>query len=315
LVVHVLVVGAGAIGGVLGARLSDAGVTVTLVGRPGPVRAIREHGLVVEGVGATVVRPQAEESVGAGSDADVYLVAVKTFDLDAALSALAAARPPRPTLLVQNGLGVEAVALEALGAGGWREPARYLVRAVQSVPATALGPGRVRATGVGEIVLPDPARAGPAAAAVRTVTELLRATTVPVRVTGDFEREVWRKLLVNAAINPVTAIHGVVNGAVLDEPLRTEALVLLEEARLVAGRAGVAFAREEAIAEFERVARATATNRSSMLQDVERGRPTEIDAISGELVRRGRAVGVALPATDAAREAVVALAGRRPQPL
>lgn len=310
---RVLLVGAGAVGSVLAARLESAGATVTLIAREEHTRAIEEHGLVIEGVGAGTFRPAARALLAAGPPEDAYVLAVKTFDLEAAARELAAHRSPRPTLLVQNGLDVEATAARGLAAGGWTDPAHELVRAVQSVPATWIGPGRVRATGTGEIVLPDPAVPGPASDAARTWLELLRSTSLPVRTTLDLAREVWRKVLVNAAINPVTAIHGVANGALLEPPLREEARGLLEEARRVAEREGAGFSREEAVGELDRVARATASNRSSMLQDVERGRPTEIDAISGAILARGRSAGVSLPATEAAIRAVRACVGRAAQ--
>ena len=310
---RVLLVGAGAVGSVLAARLESAGAAVTLLARHEQASAVERHGLLIEGVGAGVFRPSARAALGSEPPEDAYVLAVKSFDLEAAARELAVHRTPRPTLLVQNGLDVEVLAARGLSAGGWSEPARELVRAVQSIPATSIGPGHVRATGSGEIVLPDPSVAGPASSAAATWLGILRSAPVPVRTTWDLPREVWRKVLVNAAINPVTAIHGLTNGALLDPPLREEARLLLEEARGVAEAEGVRISREEAVAELDRVVRATATNRSSMLQDVERGRPTEIDAISGAVWARGRAAGLSLPATEAAIRAVRARVGGAPQ--
>lgn len=312
---RVVVLGAGAVGSLLGARLAAAGSEVVLVGRPDHVRAIVEKGLVVEGEGSGTFRLEATDRLASVPVPDACLLATKTFDLERAAGALGRAYPPLPTLLIQNGLGVHEIAVAALGAAGWPEPALQVVRAVQSVPVTLLGPGRIRATGRGEIVLSEAAPAAPARAAIALFLRLLGGSGIPLRTTDDLDREVWRKLLVNAAINPVTALHGVTNGALLDPPLRDEALRLLEEARRVAELSGVRFARGEAVAEFERVARATATNRSSMLQDVDRGRPTEVDAILGEIVRRGAAHGLRLPATEGALVAVNELVSRGAQPL
>ncbi len=301
---QVVVVGAGAVGSVVAARLCAAGHSVLLIGRGASVRAIDEHGLIVEGTGGGTYRPQARTELLPRQPLDAAILATKTFDLAAAAEALGRAHSPLPTLLVQNGLGVEEIALGALGDAGWSRPEEWVVRAVQSIPATLLGPGVVRATGIGEVILPDPGAPPPAREAVETFLVLLRSTGVPLRTSGGLAREVWRKALVNAAINPVTAVHGVVNGRLLESPLREEALCLLEEARRVAEVSGHVFPPEEALADFERVVRASATNRSSMLQDVERGRPTEIDAISGELLARGERRGLELPATRAAIAAV-----------
>jgi 2-dehydropantoate 2-reductase len=276
--VRVAVIGAGAIGSLLGARLADAGHEILLVGRKDHMQAIRVHGLHISGVPETTVRLQAEERVPDEYVADRVLWTVKTVDLVTSAGQVARASPaPVPTLLPQNGLGVETVAATALLEAGWLDPPASLVRAVNTIPATLLAPGEVRAAGSGELVLPSPTSENGGAA--RRLVELFTSAGIPVRTTSDLPREVWRKAVVNAAINPVTALHRVPNGRLLEEPYRGQALRLLGEARYAAGLAGFDFPQLEIEANFDRVLRATSENRSSMLQDVERGRPTEIDAI------------------------------------
>jgi 2-dehydropantoate 2-reductase len=290
--VRVVVLGAGAVGSVVGGRLVAAGESVLLVGRPPHVDAIRAHGLVVEGDGAGTFRPDAATDLGPQSSADAVIVTVKTFDLDTALRRLARAMGPTPTLLTENGLGVLEAAGRAVGAEGWRPPEAVLVRAVHSVPATFVRPGVVRAAGTGEFVLPEGGGAAPA-----RFRDLLVRAGFPVRTVASIAREEWRKALVNAAINPVTAVRGVPNGGLAEGAPHDEARALLEEALPVAAAEGFRFAAGEIEGEVDRVVAATAANRSSMLQDVERGRPTEIDAISGEILRRGLRHGLALPRT------------------
>lgn len=302
---RVVVLGAGAVGGLFGARLAAAGEEVVLVARPATVEAVRAHGLRVEGLGAGTFRLRAATEVPP-APAEVVLVTVKSFDLRSAAGALARALEPTPTVLLGNGLGIEEEARAGLLAGGWARPETEVVRAVHTVPATLVAPGVVRASGTGEIVLPEPQAAGPTSPALEVASRVLARTGYPVRGSGSFEREVWRKAVVNAAINPVTAAHGVPNGTLLSGPLREEAERLLDEAVRVARASGIDLAPGEARADLERVVEATAVNRSSMLQDVERGRPTEIAAISGELLRRGRALGLDLPATARAIAAVEA---------
>jgi len=315
--VKILVVGAGAVGSLLGAALQEGGNAVLLVGRADHVAAVKAQGLRISGSRPRVVHLEAAPEVPPGSEVEVVIVTTKTFDLARAATELARAVSPRPTLLLQNGLGILPVARAALTSGGWNDPAAYLVRGVNSIPATWVGPGEVRETGLGEILLPVPSEAGPAAGAARLFRMLFEGARVPVEAVPEFEREVWRKALVNAAINPVTAVRGVTNGELLEEPGRTEALQLLGEALAVARAAGFGFTSEEVTRDFERVARATASNRSSMLQDLDRGRPTEIDAISGEILREGRRLGLDLPATRAVVAEITARASRapiRPQP-
>jgi 2-dehydropantoate 2-reductase len=316
--VKVVIVGAGAVGSLFGARLFAAGQSVELVGRADHVAAIRERGLRVLNRKEEVFRVPAGTQLPVGESPEAVLLTVKTFDLPSASTALARAYPrPMPTLLTQNGLGVEALARGALASGGWAAPAEWTVRAVHSVPVTWVAPGVVREAGAGEILLPDPETAGPLGPRVQRFRDLLHGAGFSVRTVRDFEREVWRKALVNAAINPVTAARGVPNGRLLKGVARTEALRLLREALSAARAAGFDLSEEEAIRDFERVARATAENRSSMLQDLDRGRPTEIEAISGEILRTAGAHGFDLPATRAIIEEIrrrASAAAARPQP-
>ena len=293
---RVVVFGAGAIGSLLGAYLDRAGHSVLLVARPEHVAVIRESGLHLVGQFEGTFRVEAATEIPPGPTPDAVLLTVKTFDLATAAATVArGVRPGTPLLLPQNGLGIEERAARALRAGGWSEPESAMVRAVNSLPATWVRPGEIRVAGEGEILLPE-AR-GPAARSIELMDHLLRGAGIRVRSVSDLRREVWRKAVLNAAVNPVTAVHDVVNGRLIDPPYQEEALHLLEEAARSARAAGVDLGDEEARADLDRVVRATAENRSSMLQDIDRGRPTEIDAISGEILRSGEAHGLDLPFT------------------
>ncbi len=308
----VLVIGVGATGGLFAARFASSGHAVTVIGRPAAVRSIRADGLVVEDRTRMSVRVVAATTIPREGPFDLALLTVKTFDVGRASADLARSRPdPLPTLLPQNGLGIETVARASAVDAGWKDPGPWLVRAVHSIPATLLAPGRVRVGGEGELLLPG---AGPARVAADRFEELFRSAGFRVRRVPEFEREVWRKALVNAAINPLSAVRGVPNGRLLEEPWRSEALALLGEAVAAAAAAGHRFSEEEARSDFERVATATATNRSSMLQDLERGRPTEIEAISGALLEVGREHGLDLPATRAVRDELLRRTAGRARP-
>jgi 2-dehydropantoate 2-reductase len=298
--VKILVVAAGAVGSVFGARLAQGGHEVELVARPDHVAAIRERGLRVDGVGAGTFRLRAVTDVRDASEPERVVIAAKTFDL-ATVAAALGTRFPRlpPTLLPQNGLHVEATVERSLRSAGVDRPAVSLVRAVTLLGATLVGPGVVRQVGDGELILQDPERAGASAAWVRSFRDVFAGTSIHVRTVPDLERELWRKALVNAAINPVTALEGVVNGRLGEPPYREQAQTLLREAQRAAALAGYPFSDAEADADLERVIRDTAENRSSMLQDWERGRPTEVDAISGEILKVAGRARVDLPATRA----------------
>jgi 2-dehydropantoate 2-reductase len=115
----------------------------------------------------------------------------------------------------------------------------------------------------------------------------------------DIHRWVWRKLAVNAAINPLTALAGVENSAIANDPaLRQAAAVLASEVVTVAQAHKVAIDKNEILAAVDEVARATGTNRSSMLVDLEQGERTEIDAINGAVISEATRVGVRVPANQ-----------------
>ncbi len=304
----VAVVGAGAVGCLFGVYLARAGHAVELIGRPAFVAAARAHGLRIEGRAHGSYAVLARTALAPDDAPEVVLLTVKTYDVAPAATDLARAlRVPVPLLLLQNGLGVERTAESALRSGGWADPPRWTVRAIHSIPATLLAPGVVRAAGSGELLLPDAESAGAVAPHALRFRNLFAGAGFEVRDVPDLEREVWRKALVNAAINPVTALLGVTNGELAHEPGRSRALRLLEEARAAAASAGYEFSPGEVVADFDRVVRATAANRSSMLQDIDRGRPSEIDAISGEILRVAERRGLDLPET----RTVVAEVARR----
>jgi 2-dehydropantoate 2-reductase len=298
--VKILVVGAGAVGSLFGARFAGAGFSVQLLGRPEHMAAIRAHGLRVEGTAPGQFHPDALDDLSSADTPDAVVLAVKTFDLAAAASALGVRfLHLHPTLLPQNGLDIELLVDGPLRAALGVDPSPWLVRAVNTVPATLVTAGIVRQAGEGELVLRDPDLPGPSSASARLFREIFTRAGIRVRVVPDLGRELWRKALVNAAINPVTALHRVPNGRLLLSPYRDEAHALLREAQQAAALAGFTFSVTEADGDLDRVVRATAENRSSMLQDRDRRRSTEIESISGVILRTAAAYGVDLPATRA----------------
>ena len=292
-----IVFGAGAIGSLFAALLTRAGDSVLVVGPPAHVRAIREGGLRVEGSLEGTWPMEAEEGLTAPVPADAVLLTVKSFDLVRAAEGLAPwLERPMPILLPQNGLGITARAKEGFAAGVDR-PSHWFVRAVNTLPATLVAPGQVRYAGSGEVRLPSPTGSAGLGPAIRLFHDLLARAKIPVRYVSNFDQTLWTKAVVNGVINPITAAHGVMNGALATSPYRELAEALLAEGLAAAGAAGHPLDASATREELWRTVGATATNRSSMLQDVERGRPTEIDVISGALLAAGRAHGFPMPAT------------------
>jgi 2-dehydropantoate 2-reductase len=209
---------------------------------------------------------------------------------------------------LQNGLGNREAFDAAAGAG------RVAV-GVATLGATLLAPGRVRAF-PGEIVLglegcPEVDHR------LQDLARLLSRAGLPTRTAADVRALVWGKLAVNCAINPLAALTGLTNGALLEHP-RLRALLgrAAREVAEVAGALGIPF-EDDAGARAEAVAAATAGNRASMLQDLERGAPTEIDALCGAVVGQAARHGVRAPVNEwlwrsvRARESALAARPRR----
>ena len=304
---RLLVVGPGALGTLFATRLAAGGHRVFVRGRPGSAGGRRPRPPSFRIEGTDPVEAAVTWTQELPEPLDGVIVAVKSYDLTAACSALGPAEPV-PLLLLQNGFGIDAAARSTLLAQGAQRTAETLVRAIVSLPATWIGPGVVRQAGAGEVLLPSPPP-GPGSASVEAWDRWLTDSGITVRRVAAFDREVWRKLLVNAAINPVTADHGVENGRLAEPPWREQALGLLGEARRVAASQGHEFSAEETERDLFQVVRATAANRSSMLQDLDHGRPTEVEAISGAILRLGESAGLELPKT---RRIVERLRRRQP---
>ena len=294
-------IGPGAVGCLLAARLHAAGVAVALLDKD------RDRAALLCRDGLTLVEADARRPVRVPVTADPAALAppaflcfcVKAFDTAGAVARSRSLVGPRTCLVsVQNGLGnVETLA-------GAAPRSRVLC------VSTALGafmdrPGEVHATGAGPTAVASLDGAGRPSA--DRLVGLLRGAGLEAELRDDAPAMLWAKLIVNAGVNPVTALAGVPNGGILDDAgLRARAVAAAAEAAAVARAAGVAVDADPA-ALVEDVCRRTRDNRSSMLQDVCRGRPTEIEFINGVVVREGARLGVPTPVNAELLEAVLRL--------
>lgn len=283
------VLGAGALGTRLAHALAaavieaGAGPEVILLGRsPGP------DWVLVEGGDRLPIRRVTQPT----DPVDLLIVLVKAYATAGALRwAAGVIGPETVALTLQNGLGNAEALAEAVGAE------RVLVGSTAQ-GATLLEPGVVRHGGSGPTAIAAWTEGGPAARVVDRVADLLSGAGFATTVAADGRRLLWSKLVVNAAINPVTALLGVPNGMVLELPAARELMeAAAREAGAVAAALGIDLG-EEPVERAVSIARATAANRSSMLQDLERGRRTEVAAISGAVVQHGRQVGVRTPVNE-----------------
>lgn len=264
---EILVFGAGSLGSLVGGLLAREH-DVTLVGRESHMSAVRADGLVVEGEIETTVTPDTATSVPADASVDLAIVTVKSFDTQAATQSLTACSPDS-VLSLQNGLGNEQTLSQRLDG----------VLAGTCTYGATYEPGRVRCTGVGEIVL-GPPEGGRSDSAER-VSRAFAAAGLKTTVDEAMSLRLWEKLAVNAGINATTALARVENGALREHPVSAVADAATRETAQAARTEGVELSDEQAVAALKRVVDATADNSSSMLQDVRARKRTEIDAING----------------------------------
>jgi 2-dehydropantoate 2-reductase len=285
---RIAVMGAGAVGCYFGSMLARAGAPVTLIGRPLHVEAIQQNGLWLESMSFQErVNIAASDDATAARGAGLILFCVKTLDTEEAARALAHHLSPGSVVLsMQNGVdNVEriraATRLEALAA-------------VVYVAAAMTGPGRVRHTGRGDLVLGDP-KGGRQAELDRLAAMFIRAQ-IPCLVSVRIDAELWTKMTMNCAYNAVSALGRSRYGPLSQHPLARHVLrQAVEETVAVARGLGIQLQESDLIEAALRLGEAMPQATSSTAQDIARGKRTEIDSLNGHVVRCGGRIGVATP--------------------
>jgi 2-dehydropantoate 2-reductase len=297
------VIGAGAMGSLYGGRLAQAGEKVLLydVARP-HVEALNASGLAIEelNTGAvSTVRVQATSEPRDLAGADFLIVFVKSSATAAAAEQIAPlAKGSAIAVTLQNGLGNEQILREAFGAA-------RTAAGVTSQGATFLGPGRIRHAGVGLTHLGMSDRRNEKLA---PLVEALNRAGFETHLELSIENLVWSKLVINVGINALTALTGLANGRLLDFPQTRSVMAdLVTEAVRVAQARGVELTYQDPLAMVYTVAEKTARNRSSMLQDFDRGAPSEIDVINGAILREAEALGIEVPVNRTVTRLIQAL--------
>jgi 2-dehydropantoate 2-reductase len=281
-----VIVGTGAMACLFAARLSAVGVPVTMLGGwREALEVLRREGvcLVKDGACEQVYPVRATNDPAECAGTQAALVLVKSWQTEKAARQLGECLSPGGlALTIQNGMGNREILARKLGD-------ERVALGITTLGANLIGPGRVRPAGEGAIHLEAHPRLGPLAARLQNAG--FEVETVP-----DPSALMWGKLVINAAINPLTALLGVLNGELLERPsARLLMADLACEAAAVAAALGVRLPYPDPAVAAQAVALRTAANRSSMLQDVQRGAPTEIDAICGAITRTGDKLGVPVP--------------------
>ena len=282
----ILLVGTGALATLFATRLSEAGHSVSMLGtwKKG-LAELQQHGArIVDANGNERAYPvYATDDPREVRGAKTALVLVKSWQTERAARQLKESLASDGlAVTLQNGIGNKETLIRDLGT------ARVSL-GITTTGATLLGPGLVRAGGDGVISLEQNQALGPLEAA-------LRSSNFNLQIVDDARSLIWGKLVINAAINPLTALLQVSNGELLSRPnVRKMLGALARETAEVAAAEHVHLPFSNPVSAVEDVARKTASNHSSMFQDVRRGAPTEIDAICGAVTRRAAAHGISVP--------------------
>ena len=317
----VCVVGLGAIGGLfagwLGTRLpSAAAATLQLsaLARGETLAAVRRHGLQLEAAqGVACVPLQASDDAATLGPQDLVIVAVKGPALAAVAPAVASLLGPRTQVLAaMNGVPwwffenlpgpYHGLALESVDAGGRVRsliPADRVIGCVVHLSAAAVEPARVRHVN-GQGLILGRAGNGPGGSdgRLQTVATLLSQAGFAVTLSERIQREVWFKLWGNMTMNPISALTGATCDRILDDPLvRNFCSAVMLEAQAIGAAFGIPI--EQRPEERHAVTRKLGAFKTSMLQDLEAGRPLEIDALLGAVREIGAHVGIATPNVDA----------------
>ncbi len=279
-------------------RITQGITRVLLYGRPSAhLDAISSHGLALTeldgGTHTIPIETSSDPIDVAGSD--VVIVLVKSW---ASAEAVAPLRPfltrDSVVLTLQNGIGNAAMLRTALLDKGVRP---HVWLGVTTQAALRTSPGHLIHSGDGITAIGR--RNATANASIQTLAAHLTGAGWRTVAVDDIHRWVWRKLAVNCAINPLTALGGVSNAAIRENPaLAAAAAQIAAEVVAVAKAENVNIELAEVTAAIDEVARNTGTNRSSMLVDLEHGMRTEIDAINGAVLASGRRLKIETPLND-----------------
>ncbi len=290
----ITIVGPGAMGCLFAALLSrsKAKPEVHLLDENSArARKIAERGIAVTGL----TRLRRKVAAGASAEkigpCDLVVIFTKSYDTARALDSIGPLLAHKTKVLtLQNGLGnLESIARAVGEDRAWGGATAH--------GSTLLKVGEVRHAGRGETIIGRPD--GKVTAALRRIAVLFNESGIPTRISKNIAGVIWSKLIVNAGINALASVTGFRNGGLLEhEGTREVMRRAVEEAARVAKRKKVKLAYRDPVRKVESVCRATAANISSMLQDVTRGKRTEIDFINGAVVREGKALRVKTPVNE-----------------
>lgn len=283
-----LIVGPGAMGCLFAARLKKAGYEVTLLDYRGErAKQINDHGIIVEGITGEYVEKVPTIIEGPFIGTDFILICVKSYSTrEAGLSIKQWIERDTVVVTLQNGVGNVEILEEIFGKD-------RVLGGVTSEGATLLGPGKIRHAGKGETIIGP---GGDPNSPEEKLTSAFNKAGFYARWVDNVKDLIWGKLIINVGINALTAILRVKNGRLPDLDGACKIMEeAVREAVAVANAKKIQLPYPDPLGRVIEVCRATAGNIASMLQDVLKQKPTEVDFINGAIVREGEALNIPTP--------------------
>jgi 2-dehydropantoate 2-reductase len=275
----IFILGAGAIGSVVGGLLSEKN-DVTLVGNKAHMDAVNSNGLSISGDVDATFHVHTDTEIRQIPEETLIFLTTKAYDSEEATKKIRRLLKRDTVMLVmQNGLGNEVVVRNAVGS----RP--EVLRGITRMAAELVKPGKVRYW-KGETIIEQ-------GAAAEKIAHIMNESGLKTSVSMNISSEVWSKLVVNSIVNPLTAIFGVKNREIGAQSLSTVRQRILRECVQVGKAEGIAFP-EGLEKQVDREILAY-DNFSSMCQDMMKRKKTEIDFLNGKIVELGRKHGVSTP--------------------
>jgi len=289
------IVGAGAIGAYVGACLARGGEDVTLIARGAHLRAMQEHGVTVDG--QFTVPVEATDDLAAITGSDVVFVALKAYSLPAMAAGIAGhLRAGAATVWAQNGVpwwyadGLDSV--DPGGAIARAIPRESVVGCVVYCSTEIVAPGVVRHVEGTRFSIGEPG--GGPSDRCRAIAEAFARGGLKAPTSKDLPGEIWLKLVGNVAFNPISALTGATLGELGSQPEAVDVIrAMFGECACVAEHLGVRF--PVALERRMQAGFAVGDHKTSMLQDLEAGKPLELDCLSGAVIELADRFGVAVP--------------------
>jgi len=268
---EIMVMGAGAIGCLFGGLIAKSGYKVILIGKEWQVKMIMDNGLHIHNSDDFYVYP---EAYTIPIESDLILMTVKAYDTEKSTKSLSIGEDS-VVLSLQNGIRNEEIIARIIGNN-------HVIGGVTSQGALLMGAGEVKHTGYGKTIIGE--MDGIVTNRIKEIKTVFDNSRIDTVITSDIKKELWNKLIINVGINAIGAVTGLENGYIYKiKNLSEISKKAVKEAINAAKKVNICVDVDED--DVLMIAKQTEKNRSSMLQDLDKGKKTEIDEINGEILQ------------------------------